>query len=434
MSDLLIGIIGIAVLLLLFLLEMPIAFSMALVGFVGFCILTSFHAGLNILARDVYTQFSNYSLTPLVTFILMGNYAFATGITSRLYDASYKWVGQYRGGLAISSILACSGFAAICGSMSATAATVGRVAMPEMRKRGYSDTLAAGCIAAGGTLGIMIPPSNAFILYGILTEQSIGSLFIAGILPGLVLAGLFIVVIVIICQRDPQAGPSGPHTSWIVKFKSLAALIEVLVLFGLVIGGLFAGWFTPTLGGGIGAAGALLIGLGRRELSWSKFFQVTKEGVMTACMIVFIVAGSAVFGHFIAASTLPIAFANLAGEFGLPPVVTMIFIVIIYLIAGCFIDVLPMILLTIPTFYPIVVNLGYNPIWFGVITVLVSEAGVLTPPVGVVAYVVHGINREISLQTVFKGIVPFLVALILMIVLVFIWPQLTTFLPSFIRY
>jgi len=239
MSDLLIGMVGIIILLILFVMEMPIAFAMALVGLVGFSVLTSFDGGLALLARDVYDQFSSYMLTALAAFVLMGTYAFAAGITSRLYDVCYKWLGPIRGGIAIASAVACAGFAAICGSMAATAATVGKVALPEMRQRNYDNALAAGCVAAGGTLGILIPPSGMLIVYGILTEQSIGKLFIAGILPGLVLVLLFVSYIVVYCLKNPLAGPRGPQTSWAKKFKSLSGLLEVIVLFGLVIGGLF---------------------------------------------------------------------------------------------------------------------------------------------------------------------------------------------------
>ncbi|OGC95560.1 MAG: C4-dicarboxylate ABC transporter permease [candidate division Zixibacteria bacterium RBG_16_53_22] len=434
MSPPVIGAIGVVILLLFFVLEMPIAISMAVVGFIGFSLLTSFNAGLSVLARDVYTQFSAYTLTAITTFITMGCYAYATGITGRLYDASYKWVGQYRGGLAMASVFACSGFAAISGSTVATAATIGKVAIPEMKSRGYDNELAAGCIAAGGTLGILIPPSNMMIVYGIITQQSIGKLFIAGFLPGVLLTGLFALVVYITCRLRPQAGPSGPSTSWGVKFKSLLGLVEVVVLFGLVIGGLFAGFFTPTQAGGIGAAGSLLIGLARRELTWNKFINATKEGLVTSCMILFIIAGATIFGHFVAVTTIPMAFANWISEIGWSPLATMIMIAVIYLVGGCFIDMLPLVLLTLPIFYPVVLSIGYDPIWFAVIIVFVTGAGVITPPVGVNAYVVHGLMREISLRQVFSGVYPFLAAMVVAIIIMFLVPQLATYLPSFTTY
>lgn len=434
MSNALVGIIGIVMLLVLFIIEMPIAFAMAIVGFAGFSFLTSLDGGLSILARDIYSQFTEYTLTAITTFVAMGSFAFATGITTRLFDASYKLVGQFRGGLAMASIFASSGFAAICGSTVATAATVGKVSLPEMRSRGYDNGLAAGCIAAGGTLGILIPPSNMMIVYGVLTQQSIGKLFIAGVIPGILLTLLFIFVVFIICRRNPKAGPPGPSTSWTVKLKSLAELIDVILLFGLVIGGLFAGFFTPTQAGGIGVAGATVIGLARRELPLKKLYTACKDTLITSCMILFIIAGAQVFGHFIAVSTLPMAFANLAVEFNLPHVVTMICIVIIYLIGGCFIDILPLVLLTLPIFYPIVIHLGYDPVWFCIIIVLISQAGVITPPVGVNAYVVHGIARDIPLRKVFSGSYPFLAMIVLLTIVLFFTPQLVTWLPSLASY
>jgi C4-dicarboxylate transporter, DctM subunit len=434
MSNALVGIIGIVMLLVLFIIEMPIAFAMAIVGFAGFSFLTSLDGGLSILARDIYSQFTEYSLTAITTFVAMGSFAFATGITTRLFDASYKLVGQFRGGLAMASIFASSGFAAICGSTVATAATVGKVSLPEMRDRGYDSGLAAGCIAAGGTLGILIPPSNMMIVYGVLTQQSIGKLFIAGVIPGILLTLLFIFVVFIICRRNPKAGPPGPSTSWTVKLKSLAELVDVILLFGLVIGGLFAGFFTPTQAGGIGVAGATVIGLARRELPLKKLYTACKDTLITSCMILFIVAGAQVFGHFIAVSTLPMAFANLAVEYNLPHVVTMICIVVIYLIGGCFIDILPLILLTLPIFYPIVIHLGYDPVWFCIIIVLISQAGVITPPVGVNAYVVHGIARDIPLRKVFSGSYPFLAMIVLLTIVLFLSPQLVTWLPSLASY
>lgn len=435
MSPLVIGAIGIAIMVLFFMLEMPIAFSMALVGFVGFSLLTNLHAGLSILARDIFQEFSGYTLTTITTFILMGCYAHATGITTRLFDTSYKWAGHFRGGMAMASVFACTGFAAISGSTVATSATIGRVAIPEMKSRGYDNKLIAGCIASGGTLGILIPPSNMLIIYGIITQQSIGKLFIAGVIPGLIVAGLFVGVIYIICRRRPQAGPAGPHTTWGVKFRSLVGLVDVLFLFGLVIGGLFAGFFTPTQAGGIGATGALLIGLARRELTWNKFYEATKQGLTTSCMILFLIAGASVFGHFIAVSNLPTEFANLTGTLGLPPIGIMIMMVLIYMLGGMFIDMLPLVLLTLPIFYPIVASLGYDVIWFGVIIVLVTQIGVLTPPVGVNAYVVYGIMKDdMSLGDVFKGSYPFMAALVLAVAIMFIFPQLITFLPSLASY
>src|SRR5680860_312571 len=435
MSPLVIGLIGIVVMLLLFVLEMPIAFSMALVGFVGFSLLTSLNAGLSILSRDIFEEFSGYTLTTITTFVAMGSYAHATGITGRLFDTSYKWAGQYRGGLATASVFASTGFAAISGSPVATAATIGRVAIPEMKSRNYDNKLIAGCIASGGTLGILVPTSNILIIYGIITQQSIGKLFIAGLIPAVVVAGLFNLVIYIICRRRPEAGPPGPTTAWAVKLRSLLELVDVLILFGLVIGGLFGGFFTPTQAGGIGAAGALLIGLARRELTWSSFYQATRTALTTSCMILLLIVGATIFGHFIAVTKLPTAFANLPGDLGLSALAMMIMMLTIYLIGGAFIDMLPLVLLTLPIFYPVVIAMGYDPIWFGIMIVLVTQIGVITPPVGINGYVVYGIMKDdISLGEVFKGVYPFLAALIAAVIILSLLPQLITFLPSIASY
>jgi C4-dicarboxylate transporter DctM subunit len=428
------GIIGIAVLFLLFALGMPIAFSMAFVGFIGFVYLVSPGAALNILARDYFDQLSSYNLSTIVTFVLMGTLAFGSGITGRLYKTAYTWVGQLRGGLTMASVLACAFFAAICGSTSATAATVGKIALPEMKKYGYDDTLATGAIAAGGTLGILIPPSALFIVYGILTEQSIGKLFIAGVLPGVLLTILFMITVAIWVMLKPDLAPPGPRSTWGQKFKAFAGIIEVIVLFGLTIGGLFVGWFTPTQAGGIGAAGALLIGLVRMEISWKKYIAATKEALITSCMILFIITGATVFGHFMAVSKVPLELAAIVQQYSVSPVITLVVICIIYIIGGCFMDGLALVVLTIPIIFPVVVAAGIDPIWFGVIITLLTEAAVITPPVGVNVFVIHGIAKDVPLEQIFKGIFPFLGALIICLAILIAFPQISTFLPSFTTY
>ena len=434
MSPETVGIIGIIVLLILFVLGMPIAFTMGFVGFLGFSYLVSSSAGLSLLARDIFEQLSSYPLSTIVTFVLMGTFAFASGITGRLYGTVYTWVGQLRGGLTMASILACAFFAAICGSTSATAATVGKIALPEMRKYNYDDTLATGAVAAGGTLGILIPPSALFIVYGILTQQSIGKLFVAGVLPGVLLTALFIATVYLICSRNPALGPPGLSTSWKQKLKAFTGIIEVLVIFGLALGGLFAGWFTPTQAGGIGAAGALLIGLARRELSWQKFLDACKECLLTSSMILFIIAGATIFGHFMAVSKVPMLLASFVEEAAMPPLAVIIFVCLIYLVGGCFMDALALVVLTMPIIFPIVMANGFDPIWFGVMMVLLTEAAVITPPVGVNVYVIHGIAPDVPLETIFKGIFPFLGALIVCMAILIAFPKIATFLPSLITY
>jgi len=434
MSPVVAGIAGIGFLILLFLLRMPVAFAMALVGIVGFAFLTSPGAALGLLGRDIFDYFSSYPLSVIPMFILMGTFAFAAGISRRLYETTYTWAGQLRGGLTIATVFACAGFGAICGSSTATAATMGKIALPEMKKYGYDDTLATGTVAAAGTLGILIPPSTVLIVYGILTEQSIGKLFIAGILPGLLLSIFFAATVVFLCWRNPAIGPPGAPTSWKEKLRALTGIIEALILFVLAIGGLFGGLFSPTQAGAIGAGGALIIGLVRRQLSWRSFFEAGKEGLRTSCMVIFIITGAVIFGKFMAVSRIPFMLADWLGGLPIHRMAVMGVLVFIYFIGGFFMDAMALIVVTIPIFFPIVMKLGFDPIWFGVIVVLIGEMGVITPPVGVNVFVIKGIAPHVPLESIFKGIFPFLATLIIATGILMIFPQIATFLPSFVSY
>jgi len=434
MSPITIGIVGIGVLLVMFLLRMPIAFAMALVGLAGFAYLTTPEAALSLLARDIFDYFSSHPLSVIPMFILMGSFAFAAGISKRLYATTYTWIGQLRGGLTMATVLACAGFAAICGSTAATAATMGKIALPEMKKYNYDDTLATGTVAAAGTLGILIPPSTVLIVYGILTEESIGKLFIAGILPGILLSLFFVLTVALICLRNPALGPPGTPTRWRQKLGALTGLIETIILFLLVIGGLFLGWFSPTQAGAIGAGGALVIGLARRELSWRTFFEATKDGLRTSCMVIFIITGAVIFGHFMAVSRIPFMLADWVGGLPLPPMGIIGVIVFIFFVGGFFMDSMALIVLLIPILFPVPISLDIDLIWFGVIVVLVGEMGVITPPVGVNVFVIKGIAPDIPIETIFKGIFPFLGALIICTIILIAFPQIATFLPSFARY
>lgn len=434
MNPTIVGIIGIALLLVLFLLRMPVAFAMALVGFGGFALLTSPTAALHLLSRDVFDTFSSYPLSVIPLFILMGTFAFASGISQRLYRTTYTWIGQYRGGLTMATVFACAGFGAICGSSTATAATMGKIALPEMKKYDYDDTLSTGTVAAAGTLGILIPPSTVLIVYGILTEESIGKLFVAGIIPGILLTILFALTVAVLCWRNPAIGPPGTPTSWGQKLKALTGIIEALLLFLLAIGGLFLGWFSPTQAGAIGAGGALLIGLVRRKLTWETFVDAGKSAIRTSCMVIFIISGAVVFGHFMSVSRIPFILAEWLGGLPIHPMAIIGVIIFIYFLGGFFMDSMGLVVVTIPIFFPIVMKLGFDPIWFGVIIVLVSEMGVITPPVGVNVFVIKGISPDIPLENIFKGILPFLAALVIMTIILLIIPQIATFLPDMVAY
>lgn len=425
-----VGLIGLGILVIVLFSRMPVGFVMALLGVVGFSYVVTFDGGMRMLAKDFFGVFGSYSLTVVPLFILMGQVTFHAGISSRLFDTAYKFVGHWPGGLAMATVVACAGFAAICGSTNAAAATMATVTLPEMKRYKYSDVLATGTVAAGGSLGVLIPPSVIFIIYGIMTEQSIGRLFIAGIVPGILLTILFGLAILIWVKMDPDIAPRGLKTTLKEKIYSLKGVFDTLILFVLVMGGLFAGFFTPTEAGAVGAGGAILLGFIRRRLTWKSFIQSAIESTRISCMVLVIVAGASMFGHFLAITRIPFALATWVSELAMPHWAIMAFIIFIYLVGGAFIDALALILLTISIFYPVVTNMGYDPIWFGVIIVLVTQMGVITPPVGVNVYVVSGVAKDVPLMAIFKGALPFLIALIFCALLLIPFPQIALFLPN----
>jgi len=433
MTPTMIGVIGIIALFVLIFFRMPVGFLMALIGFIGFGSIVSFDASLNLLAKDIFSVFGSYSLTVIPLFVFMGQLAFHSGISSRLFDTVYKFMGNLPGGLAIATIGACGGFAAICGSTNATAATMAAATLPEMKRYNYKPALATGVVAAGGSLGILIPPSVIFIVYGIMTEQSIGKLFLAGILPGVMLTVFFVISILIWTTLKPEMGPRGPRTTFREKMASLSGISETIIIFILVMGGLFGGIFTPTEAGAVGAFTTLVIAIVRRQLTWEDFVGALFETTRTSCMILVIVAGATVFGHFLAISRIPYDVANWISSFQLPPAIIMCIIVLVYFIGGCFIDSLALIMLTIPIFYPVVLKFGFDPIWFGVIIVLVTQIGVITPPVGINVYVVSGVARDVPLNVIFKGVIPMLIALIIATLFLIAFPQIALFLPNLIH-
>ncbi len=433
MSPTAIGIIGILIMLAIFMTKMPVAYVMTLVGFVGFGILISFPAALALLPRNFYDSFSSYELTTIPLFVLMGQLAFNGGISRKLYNTAYSFMGNIKGGLAMATVSTCTAFGAVCGSSPATAATMATVGMPEMKRFGYADSLSAGSVASGGGLGMIMPPSVVLIIYGILTEQSIGALFVSGILPAFLMTFLFITCVYITCRIDPNQGPRGEKFTLSQKIKSLLGLADTLAVFALVMSGLFYGFFTPTESAAVGVFGVLCVSIIRRQLTWKAFVKSLYETLQTSTMILFLIAGAVVFGKFLAVTRIPFEVASWVSGLALSPFLIMGIIILIYFIGGCFMDSLGLIMLTIPIFYPIVTNLGYDPIWFGVIIVLVTEMGVITPPVGINVYVVYGVSRgvvgDIALEDIFRGILPFLIATVVGIIILIIFPQIILFLP-----
>ena len=435
MSPVIVGIIGLVLLLFFLAIRMPVGYAMALIGLSGFIFLVSPEGGLTMAARATWGQFASYNFSVVPLFILMGQISFSSGISSRLYRSAYNWMGHMRGGLAMATIGACAGFAAICGSSMATVATMAAVALPEMKKYKYDMGLATGCIAAGGSMGILIPPSVILIIYGIMTEQSIGKLFAAGFIPGLLEAFLYILTIAIVCRLNPGLGPRGPKTPFKEKVTGLwGGTAETLAIFFLVIGGLFGGWFTPTEAAGVGAFAVMGLSIILRRLNWKGFTESVYTTTGTTAMIMVIVLGAVIFNKFIAVTRVPFALADMVVGLNLPPLVIMCMMIVVYLIGGCFMDALGLILLTVPIFFPVAVKLGFDPIWFGIIITRISEIGVITPPVGMNVYVMKGAAQDVPLETIFKGIVPFLMADIVSVTLLIFIPQITLFLPSIVKY
>jgi C4-dicarboxylate transporter DctM subunit len=430
MSPVQIGVIGCLVLFGLLFTSMPVAFAMIASGVLGFALIINPQAAFSMVIAELFETFSSYNLTVIPLFVMMGQVAFHAGISKRLFHTAYVWMGHLKGGLAMATVGACAGFGAICGSGPATAATMASVALPEMKRYGYADSLAAGTVAAGGSLGMLIPPSVVFIVYALMTEQSIGDLFLAGIVPGILIATMFCLNIYVRSSRDKTLGPAGPRHSWKERRISLNGVVETLILFLLVMGGMFLGLFTPIEAAAIGAAGSFLIAALQKELNILKMKKILLETVRTSSMIFFIVAAATIFGRFLAVSRIPFVVAQAFVSLPLPGEITMFLIILFFLVAGCFIDALALMLLTIPIFFPVVQELGFDPVWFGVIVVVITQMGVITPPVGVNVYVVSGIERDIPLPVIFKGAMPFLGMLVLAAVILILFPQICLFLPG----
>ncbi len=430
------ALIGFAALLVLILLRVPIAFAMGLVGTIGFGIMVNWQAALAMIASVTYETGLAYSLSVVPLFILMGNFVTRAGLSDELYGAANAFLGHRRGGLAMATVVACGGFSAVCGSSLATAATMARVAMPPMRSYGYSDGLAAGSIAAGGTLGILIPPSVILVIFGIMTEQDIGKLFMAGILPGLLGVLLYLAAVQVTIWRNPESGPPGERVGWRDRIKALSGVWGVLVLFLIVMGGIYGGVFTPTEAAGIGAAGAFLFALARRKLTVSSTYEILIQSVKTTAMIFSILIGALMFSNFVNIVDMPGAITSFVTNAQLSPMLVMLFIILIYVILGCILESLSMILLTVPVFYPLISEMafpGVPPemilIWFGIIVVVVTEISLITPPVGLNVFVLRGVLPDVPTRVVFKGVTPFWIADIVRLLLLVFVPSISLMLP-----
>ena len=408
----------------------PLAFSLGLVGLVAFSLAIGANAAAAMSAQITWDTLSSYTLSVLPLFVLMGNFVNHSGLSRELYDASNAFIGHRRGGLAMATILASGGFAAVCGSSIATAATISTVALPSMRRYGYSPALSTGSIAAGGTLGILIPPSVIMVIYGSMTETSIGHLFIAGIIPGILAVLLYMAAIAIFTAINPDAGPAGPRVAWRERFTALRQVWMVLTLFLIVIGGIYLGVFTPTEAAGIGAAGAFIAALLRRSMTFSDFMHILFDSARTSAALMAVLVGALIFSNFVNITGAPEIIVNALKAVDVPPLAVMALILLFYLVLGCVFDALAMILLTVPIFFPLVMALGFDPVWFGIIVVVVVELSLITPPIGMNLFVIHSVARDIPMTTIYRGILPFILVDIVRLALLVLFPWLILFLPQ----
>jgi len=410
---------------------MPIAFVMMFVGFLGISYLASVNAALPVVANTVYETAAYYPYTIIPLFILMGSFAGGAGITAKLYGSFDKWFRKLPGGLGIATIAACACFAALSGSSVAAAAAMGTIAIPEMRRFKYDPALAVGVVAAGGTLSFLIPPSLGFVVYGMLTEQSIGKLLVSGIMPGIVLSLAFIVVIVVKVKLDPSLAPVTPgRVSWKEKFLALGGIWETMLVFVIVMGGIYLGFVNPTEAGAIGATALFVIVISKLKLTLKSLSTALLEATRISVLVLFLVAGANVFSYFLALSTIPASVSAWMAALHVSKYVVLSIIIVIYLILGCFLDAISMMVLTMPVIFPVVKTLGFDPIWFGVVCVIMMEAGLITPPVGLNVYTLAGVVKDVPMSTIFRGSMPFLIAMLAVTVLIAVFPGIALYLPS----
>ncbi|MDP2733072.1 MAG: TRAP transporter large permease [Hoeflea sp.] len=430
MSDFMIGVSGLLAMFGLMVFRMPVGMAMLAAGYFGTVMISGGRSANAMLVTEAFSATSNYNLTVIPLFILMGNIASVAGFSSRLYEAAFAWVGWLRGGLASASIIGCAAFAAVSGSSVATAVTIGKVALPEMKRFGYSDALATGAIAPGGTLGFLIPPSTGFVLYAILTEESIGQLFMAGILPGLLLTLLFMAAVAVMTFVDPKAGPRGEWVSMSKRMMALLRAFPLLIVIVVSIGGIYLGVFTPVEAAGVGAGLVILLALAMRKLEWHAFKQAVTATVGTTAMLYLIIIGASVLNPFLALTHVPATLGEAMTSAGLGPYGVLMLIILAYLLLGMFMDGLAMLVVTTPIFFPIITGLGFDPIWFGVIAVIVIEMGMITPPVGLNVFVVKSVAQDVPMATIFRGVIPFWIAMAVCLLAIIVFPQIALTIPQ----
>ncbi|HBV55677.1 MAG TPA: C4-dicarboxylate ABC transporter permease [Rhodobacteraceae bacterium] len=425
-----IGLIGIAVLLVLLIVRIPVAFAMFLVGFIGIWVLNGWNAAMGLLASETFTLASNPELIVVPLFILMGNVASATGMSSKLYDAAYAVVGRIRGGLASATVIGCGGFAALSGSSVASALTMGKVSLAQMDRFNYDTRLSTGVVAAGGTLGILIPPSTGFVIYAILTEQSIGRLFLAGVLPGILLLMAFLLVIAILCWIKPELGPRGPITSWSEKAHAMLGAIPIISVVLVTIGGIYGGFFSPVEAAGVGAGLVILYGMITRQLTLAAIREAGRDSVVTTATVMLILISAHLINPFLALSHIPTVVGEALAALHLGVYGTLAVILLIYMVLGCFLEGFAMLVLTLPIFFPVVLALGIDPIWFGVLVVLTLEMGLISPPVGLNVFIVKSVAPAVPLGRIFVGVLPFWLAMLATLILLVAFPQISLMLPN----
>lgn len=423
------GILSIILLVILLFSRMWVGTAMAFIGFLGYAYLSGFGDAVQMSVATAYSTVNHYSITAVPLFVLMGMVVSNTGISSELYVCAYKFFGHLRGGLAIATIAACGFFAAICGSSTAETLTIGKIALSEMKKYKYDDKLSTGCVACGGTIGILIPPSMGFLVYGILTEQSIGMLFMAGVIPGILLSLLFMGTVYITVLVNPKAGPVGEKAPFAEKIATLKYTIPILVLFLLVLGGIYMGIFTPTEAGGVGAFGAIVVSIVKKDLKIKNFISALFETAELTSLIILLLTGAYILNKFLTITELPFNMADYVASLNLSKYVILVVIIFLYILLGMFLDILSCIILTVPLLYPLITNLGFDPIWFGVLIVLLMELGMITPPFGLNVFILSGIT-DIPIASVFRGVWPFVAAIMVCILLISIFPQIVLFVPN----